>query len=174
MKKVLLVEDDRILGENLFQKLSSEYEVAWASNVVDSIKQLKSQKWDLLILDLGLPDGSGFDVAREVSKIVATSDRPAILFLTAQSDAETRLQGYELGASEFVPKPFHLKELLIRIRHALETRPQSQDLVLGDVTINLTDLSIRSQAGGIQYPSVTDMKILKFLIAQAPRPVSRY
>src|SRR5690606_36088788 len=93
---------------------------------------------------------------------------------TAQGDAETRLKGYELGADEFIPKPFHLRELLIRVKHVLQSHiGSSQEIRTKNASIHFTDLSIRSNDGRIDYPSATDMKILKYLIEQSPRPVSR-
>ncbi|HRO68112.1 MAG TPA: response regulator transcription factor [Pseudobdellovibrionaceae bacterium] len=170
MRRILLVEDDPQLGQNLRDRLAQEYEVSWAKNVKESTILLQGQSWDLAILDIGLPDGNGFDVA---SKIAAKDDCHFI-FLTAQSDAESRLKGFELGAQEFIPKPFYLKELLLRVKHVMDSHPaMARELVLTDAIVNLQDFSVKKRAGGIEYPPVTDMKILKFLFEKAPQVVSR-
>ena len=106
MKRILIVEDDLTLGETLKERLEADFEVSWANSQSEAIKKIKETDFDLVILDIGLPDGDGFQVARTINK-----SKSHILFLTAQSDAESRLQGYEIGAEEFIPKPFHLKEL---------------------------------------------------------------
>lgn len=171
MKKILLVEDDASLGETLKERLALEYQIHWAQNMKQAKAFLSEQKdFDLLILDLGLPDGSGFDL---VSVITQQTPQPLFLFLTAQSDAENRLRGYELGAVEYIPKPFHLKELLLRVKHVLDSHTALDEIKLETCTINFTNMSIQLSDGRYEYPALTDMKVLKFLVEQSPRPVSR-
>ena len=95
MKKLLLVEDDQNLGQTLSERLEKEgYKVCWATNQAEAQHAINSQTFDLVILDVGLPDGSGFDFAQEIR-----SQYPIpFIFVTAESSAESRLQGYELGA----------------------------------------------------------------------------
>lgn len=169
MKRILLVEDDVTLGGSLHQRLAQDYDVSWARSVQESKQLLENARWDLAILDIGLPDGDGFDIAR----IIQTKEDCHFIFLTAQSDAQSRLKGFEMGAHEFIPKPFYLKELLMRVEHVLDTHSTKKTLVLQDLEIDLIDFSVKRQDGRIEYPPVTDMKILKFLIEQHPRVVSR-
>lgn len=169
MRRILLVEDDMQLGQSLRDRLAQEYHVAWARSVKESEQLLIDEKWDLAILDVGLPDGTGFDVAEKIVQ----RGQCHFLFLTAQSDAESRLRGFELGAQEFVPKPFYLKELLLRVKHVLDSHPTAKEIELKNLVVNLHDFSIRKKAGGIEYPSVTDMKILKLLVDRSPQVVSR-
>ena len=104
MRHILLVEDDTSLGESLKERLMQNYLVTWANSKAQALVAFQNEKIiDLVILDLGLPDGSGFDLANPKNFGRHT---PSIIFLTAQSDAESRLKGYELGAEEFIPKPF--------------------------------------------------------------------
>ena len=171
MKKILLVEDDASLGQTLSERLSKEYRVTWKKNFGEAWVYFVQHEAeiDLAILDVGLPDGNGFDLAR---KIKAHYNTP-ILFLTAQSDAENRLQGYEIGAEEFIPKPFHLKELLLRLSHVLAVHPVTKEYVLDTVTINFQDMSIKSLSGKVEYPSISDMKTLKLLMERSPQILSR-
>ena len=172
MKKILLVEDDASLGQTLSERLSKEYQVTWKKNFSEAWTYFvqHDSEIDLAILDVGLPDGNGFDLAR---KIKAHYNTP-ILFLTAQSDAENRLQGYEIGAEEFIPKPFHLKELLLRLSHVLAAHTVTKkEYVLDTVTINFQDMSIKSLSGKVEYPSISDMKTLKLLIERSPQILSR-
>jgi DNA-binding response OmpR family regulator len=171
MKKILLVEDDASLGLTLSQRLSKDYHVTWSKNLTEAWTYLTQHESeiDLAILDVGLPDGNGFDLAR---KIKAHYNTP-ILFLTAESDAENRLLGYEIGAEEFIPKPFHLKELLLRLNHVLEAHSVTKEYVLENVTINFHDMSIKSKTGKLEYPSISDMKTLKLLIERSPHILSR-
>src|SRR4051794_23414513 len=104
MTKILLVEDDSSLGATLRDRLAKDgYTVVWTSTLRDSLAEGAKQPFDLYIFDVGLPDGTGFELARQMPP------KP-LIFLTAQSDAESRLTGYDLGAEEYIPKPFHLRE----------------------------------------------------------------
>lgn len=171
MRQILLVEDDKSLGETLTERLSKEYRVLWAQSVQAAKEILvKERGLDLVILDLGLPDGTGFDVAEYIR---SENLHPLFIFLTAQADAEARLKGFEIGAEEFIPKPFHLKELLIRVKHVLELHAVQSEISIEGVHINFTTMAVRKVDGQIEYPPVTDLKILQFLIERAPRAVSR-
>lgn len=168
-KKILVVEDDLTLGAVLKERLQATYEVEWAKNQKEALVLVKNNVFDLLILDIGLPDGDGFAVAEQVRGHRITH----FIFLTAQSDAETRLKGYELGAEEFIPKPFHLKELLIRVKHVLEAHVIESTIELEKCSVDLQSFSVHHKTGQIEYPPVKDMMILKLLIDKAPQAISR-
>ncbi|MBX3022665.1 MAG: response regulator transcription factor [Bdellovibrionales bacterium] len=166
MTKILLVEDDASLGATLRDRLVKEgYSVAWARNVGDSLKESADQAFDLYIFDVGLPDGNGFELAKKVPS------KP-LIFLTAQSDAESRLAGYELGAEEYIPKPFHLRELLLRIRHVLDNHMPSHLLEIGRVKVNFDSFSFERDGRTEIIPS-KDLALLKLLVEESPKVVSR-
>ncbi|KYG66253.1 DNA-binding response regulator [Bdellovibrio bacteriovorus] len=170
MRKLLLVEDDVSLGTTLLERLQKDYEVAWAKTLAEAWSTFtKTRDFDLIVLDVGLPDGNGFELAEKIKKI-----SPALfVFLTAQADAESRLRGFELGAEEYIPKPFHLKELLIRVKHVLEAHAPAKELVLESCTVNFATMSVQRKSGQIEYPPVTDIKILQMLVEKSPRVLSR-
>lgn len=171
MRQILLVEDDKSLGATLTERLAKDYRVLWAQSVQAAKDILAKEKGlDLVILDLGLPDGTGFDVANYIR---AENLHPLFIFLTAQADAEARLKGFEIGAEEFIPKPFHLKELLLRVKHVLDLHAVQSEIQVEGVHINFTTMAVKKTDGQIEYPPVTDLKILQFLIERAPRAVSR-
>src|SRR5438132_4121169 len=117
MKRLLLVEDDRSLGATLCERLQREkYEVYWAETKQRALKKLGEGLWDLVILDIGLPDGSGFELARHIKEKTSLP----IMFMTALSTAEHRLEGFEIGAAHFVPKPVHLSELVRCVKLAFD------------------------------------------------------
>lgn len=170
MTKLLLVEDDESLGATLSERLREEgYGVAWAKS--NSEAELEFDKGDvaLIILDIGLPDGSGFRLARHV-KVRANTP---IVFLTAMNSAENRLEGFELGASDYIPKPFHLKELLLRVSRVLESRGIRKGMEVGGIRINPDAMSVTLPGGEEEYPAVRDFEILKLLVSCAPRVLSR-
>ncbi|WII72435.1 response regulator transcription factor [Bdellovibrio sp. 22V] len=170
MRKVLLVEDDLSLGETLTERLKKDYDVTWGKSFSEAWTLFsKSKDFDIVILDVGLPDGNGFELAAKIKQISSV----LFLFLTAQADAESRLRGFELGAEEYIPKPFHLKELLLRVKHVLDAHAPARELELETCVVNFTNMSVRRKSGQIEYPPVTDMKILQLLIEKSPRVLSR-
>lgn len=170
--RILLVEDDPKLGHELKNHLEkNSYTVDWAQTSAEATKSFESNLYSLLIFDIGLPDGSGLELAQ---KLKDSGNTTPFLFLTAAHDAQNRLTGYELGAEEFIPKPFHLRELILRVDHVLSTHPRNQS----QVTINagLLDLEKRtftSASGQVSFFSSRDFEVLKLLHLSAPRPVSR-
>lgn len=115
-RKILVAEDDRTLAETLAYNLKAEgFEPSIARTGFDAITLARSQQPDLLLLDIMLPEIDGFEVCRTVR---ATSPVP-IIMLTARDDEVDRVLGLELGADDYVVKPFSLRELLARIRAAL-------------------------------------------------------
>ncbi len=170
MRRILIVEDDISLGKTLTERLSKDYEVSWGKNCADGWALFdKNRNYDLVILDVGLPDGTGFYLAQKIKNTLPV----LFIFLTAQADAESRLQGFELGAEEYIPKPFHLKELLLRVKHVLDAHVPNRAIEIDSCSINFANMSIVKKTGQIQYPAVTDMKVLQLLIEKAPRALSR-
>lgn len=177
MRRLLLVEDDTSLGETLRERLEKEgYSVEWGDSLAGArtAMQNASKAFDLIILDVNLPDGSGFDFAREVRARMQTP----FIFVTAMNSAEHRLEGYEIGADEYVPKPFHLKELLLRVRHVLETHPPEAETTLASIRVNerVIDLAARTVTGpegAVDFLQTRDFELLKLLIESAPRVLSR-
>jgi len=169
MTRILLVEDDRSLGATLKEMLVKEgYQVVWTMGVEDSLKANQAEKFDLFLFDVGLPDGTGFDLAKEIRE---HSGKP-FLFLTAQSDAESRLKGYELGAEEYIPKPFHLRELLLRVKHVLENHMPTRVLQLGDLRVDFDSYTFERK-GAKENLATKDLQFLRRLVEMSPRVYSR-
>jgi DNA-binding response OmpR family regulator len=170
MKRLLLVEDDRSLGATLCERLAREsYDVSWVETRQRALKKLNEGLWDLVILDIGLPDGSGFDLARHIKDQTLLP----VMFLTALSTAEHRLEGFEIGAEEFIPKPFHLRELLLRVQHVLENHPARHQVTCNGRMIDLDSRTIVQPDGKREYPAVHDFELLQLLITSTPRVISR-
>lgn len=170
MKRLLLVEDDRSLGATLHERLLREkYEVAWVETKQRALKKLSEGLWDLVILDIGLPDGSGFELARHIKGSYSLP----VMFMTALSSAEHRLEGFEIGAEEFIPKPFHLQELLLRVKHVLESHPVRRRLSCNGRVIDLETRVIIQPDNGREHPATRDFELLQLLITSSPRVISR-
>jgi DNA-binding response OmpR family regulator len=169
-RRLLLVEDDRSLGATLRERLQKAgYEAVWVDNLDRARTEFSAEKFDLMILDVGLPDGSGFDFAREVR---GASGIPFI-FVTARATAEDRLEGYDLGAVEYIPKPFHLREFMLRVEHALSSHALPPNLNFEDVSLDLTSMSLVRKDGSAERLASRDFRLLQLLIERSPQVVSR-
>jgi len=114
--RILIVEDEPGIADTLQYALRTEgFEPAWVATGEEALAQVGTQPPALVILDVGLPDTSGFEVFK---RLRATSDVP-VIFLTARSDEIDRVVGLELGADDYVPKPFSPRELVARVRGVL-------------------------------------------------------
>jgi len=165
---LLLIEDDASLGATLQDRLRKSFTVQWARSCEEARKAAANSAFQLIIIDIGLPDGSGLDLARDLKRIREVP----FIFLTAQNNAENRLKGYELGADEFIPKPFHLKELLLRIERVLSRHPAKTCAFTG-VQVDLGSMSLTFDDGTTEYLAPRDFQLLQLLIKSAPRVVSR-
>ena len=121
-KKILLIEDESGIADTIIYPLSTEgFSTHWVTTGGEGLAYLKSDSADLVILDIGLPDINGFDVLREIRK---TGQVP-VLFLTARSDEIDRILGLELGADDYVMKPFSPRELAARVKAILRRSAES-------------------------------------------------
>ena len=170
MSQVLLVEDDQALGETLKERLELEgHQAVWVEGIDEATRLLDSEIFDLAVLDIGIVGGSGLDLATEIK----TRYNVPFIFVTAQTSAEVRLKGYELGAEEFIPKPFHLKEFLIRVRHVLKNHSRPKVIDLGGATLHSETMSIESVQGKMMALTKTEYGVLSLLVRRSPAVVSR-
>lgn len=118
--RILLVEDEETLAVGLEYNLTEEgYSVEWAKNGREAVQIFKPGKFDLIILDIMLPYINGFEVA----EIIRNTDlQMPILMLTAKTESADRVKGLELGADDYLTKPFHLQELLLRVKGMLKRK----------------------------------------------------
>ncbi|MCM1565809.1 MAG: response regulator transcription factor, partial [Dehalobacter sp.] len=125
MHRILLLEDDLSLIDGLeFSLRKNGFEVDVARTVKEALSQLAVQKYDLLLLDLTLPDGSGFEICRKARQ---TSNVP-IIFLTASDEEVNVVMGLDMGGDDYITKPFKLNELVSRINALLRRAGISKDL----------------------------------------------
>ena len=119
-KKILVIEDEPDIRKTLEYNLEREnFIVTTACSLSDAKEHLAKDNFSLLILDLMLPDGSGLDLCREL-KSNSTIESPLILILTAKDDEVDRVVGFELGADDYVTKPFSVRELILRVKAILK------------------------------------------------------
>jgi DNA-binding response OmpR family regulator len=122
MKRIFLVEDDKVIAKNLMLLLRSEgFTVTHAPTRGDALAALNGNKFDLALIDISLPDGNGFTVCTEIKE---TQDVP-VIFLTASDDEASVVTGLNMGADDYVTKPFRPCELIARIKTALRKSGRS-------------------------------------------------
>ena len=138
---ILVVDDDNRIRELIKEYLSeNNYIVSTAENALEANEKLSHFQFDLLVLDVMMPGKTGFDLTKEIKKY---SDLPIIL-LTAKGEVENRIKGLEIGADDYLPKPFELQELLARVRSQLRRQDWSNRtqertnpaLTFGDAEVN--------------------------------------
>jgi two-component system response regulator VicR len=139
MKTVLLVEDDKTIVMGLEYSLRQEgYGVVTAYNAAQAKKAAEDGAFDLAILDLSLPDGSGYDICRQIK---ASGDKP-VVFLTACDDEVNVVMGLDMGADDYITKPFRIRELMSRLRTVLRRADKSAE---NADEINLAGLRINTK-----------------------------
>ncbi len=122
MKRIFLVEDDKAIAKNLILLLRAEgFAVTHAPTRRDALAALAGNKFDLALVDISLPDGNGFTVYTEIKE---TGDVP-VIFLTASGDEASVVTGLNMGADDYITKPFRPRELIARIETALRKRGRS-------------------------------------------------
>lgn len=174
--RLLVVEDEANIGATLAERLTREgYSVAWVKSVREARNEIAMGPFDLALLDVGLPDGSGFELAEIIRN---THPGTALVFLTAFGDPHSRVQGLELGAEDYVVKPFHFKELVLRLENGLKraryvNRHRGEDRVaLGRAVIHFSRLEA-SVDGQTTSLSPREAALLRFLLDHPNTAVSR-
>lgn len=134
MSRILLIEDDEQLAKNLIRFLQSEmFDVTYAAGQTDGLLAFSQQRFDCVLVDLSLLDGNGFSVCAAIRK---NSDVP-LIFLTAAADEACTVAGFEVGADDYIGKPFRPRELVARVKNAMRKRQVSTQLLqCGNVTID--------------------------------------
>ena len=164
MKSILLVEDDKSLNQGITLKLKKEgYRVSSAFSLEEAEELFDSAAWDLLICDVGLPDGSGLDFCRRVRQV---SD-VFILFLTALDSEIDMVTAYDLGADDYMTKPFSLMVLVSKV-HAFMRRTReapASRIVSGDILLSLREMkAFRQRPEGGAEPVPLSKKELQLLL----------
>ena len=160
MTKILLVEDDAFLRDGLFEMLEKEsYSVTPVSTITDARKEIAGG-FNLVILDVMLPDGNGFDFCAEVR---ANGNAIPILFLTACDDEIQIVRGLDAGADDYVTKPFKLLELMSRVRALLRRNSASNIIQSSNIAIDTSNMTVKKNSE-IIFVTKTEFQILSTLI----------
>jgi len=175
MPTIMVVDDEPVIVDSITYSLSREgYSVVTAADGKEALALFEKSKPDLVLLDLMLPELDGWQVCR---KLRETSSVP-IIMLTARSDELDRILGLEIGADDYLPKPFSFRELLARIRAMLRRidldmhQTSSDSISIGDLTIDRVAHRVMKNQQPITCSS-REYDLLLFLMSQAGRACSR-
>jgi heavy metal response regulator len=170
--KILLVEDDKHIVGFLKRGLEEEgYVVEVASDGEEGLELARDGEFDLIVLDILLPKVDGFEVCRRLRQAGNTTP---VLMLTAKDDVEDRVRGLDLGADDYLVKPFAFEELLARIRALMRRHRNAEGAILrvGDLTINLLTREVKRGDQVIEL-TTREFELLKFLAHHPGRVFTR-
>lgn len=166
---ILLIEDNQVIIEGLEYAFKiNNYNLIVKKNIYDSVNYLNKNNPDLIILDVMLPDGNGFDLYDDIIKI---KNIPTI-FLTAKEDEECVIKGLSLGAEDYMTKPFSTKELLLRINKILLRNKKNNLIVVKDIAFDLDKMVVYKNKVILELTSL-ELKILHLLFLNLNRVVTR-
>lgn len=180
MERILVIDDDTELCELLQDYLSGEgFQVDAVHRGDQGVEVATRQPYDLVVLDVMLPGLNGFDVLRKIRE----TSRIPVMMLTARGEDIDRIVGLELGADDYLPKPFNPRELVARIR-AIQRRLEGAsggfsakskvqaEYRVGDLVLNATNRTVKQNGNGIELTSV-EFSLLEALLAHAGAIISR-
>lgn len=176
-ERILLVEDEAAVARGLEYALTSEgYQISWAENGRMALDLTQREQPALIVLDVRLPDMSGFDVCRQLR---AAGYRQPVLMLTARDEEMDKVLGLELGADDYVVKPFNLRELLSRIRALLRRAygelalpASSEEIRFGNIVVDLERLQVRRNNRLVELTPI-EFRLLRHLLLHPNRPFER-
>lgn len=170
--QIFVLEDDNAIGMGLTYSLENEgYSVTLAKDVKSALEIINEKEFALYILDLTLPDGSGYDVCRRIKEI---GDLP-VIFLTAYDDEVNVVMGFEMGADDYISKPFRVKELLVRIKSVLRRYNKESN----DGIVKIRDLVIYTNEAKVYKNGIEviltamEYRLLLILLNNRGRVLSR-
>ncbi|MCC5914508.1 MAG: response regulator transcription factor [Balneolaceae bacterium] len=176
-KKIIIVEDEPSLVFTLQDTLETEgYEVTVVTDGDEAIDKVKEVDPDLMLLDLMLPGRSGYDICKDVRDLKYTFP---IIMLTARDQEIDKVAGLNIGADDYMTKPFGVKELLARIKarlrraNAYSKSGPVEVLKLGDVRIDLRESKVEKPDGVEHELSTREVELIQYLVSKSNQPISR-
>lgn len=167
--KILLVDDNEILAKGLIYSLEQKkYQVIHTLNVENTLKILKTEKIDLAILDVSLPDGNGFDLYRNNIKEKNISS----IFLTAKDEEDNIVKGLELGAEDYITKPFSIKELMARINRIILRNKKNTIIQVQNIKFDMDKMVVYRDNENVELTNL-ELKILNLLFLNLNKVVKR-
>ena len=167
--QILLVEDNELIAKGLKYSLEQkEYKMIHAINIKEALKAIKNSKIDLAIVDISLPDGNGFEL---YDKTIKKENIPTI-FLTAKDEEDNIVKGLELGAEDYITKPFSTKELIARINRVILRKSKNTIIKVKDISFDLDKMLVTKNNNKIELTNL-ELRILNILFTNINKVVTR-
>ena len=170
--KILVIEDNRELIQNITQYLSHEGIICEvACNLYDAQDKMLSFEYDCVLLDLMLPDGNGLSIFKIIKELEVS---PNVIIISAKNSLDDKIRGLDLGADDYLPKPFHLAELLARLR-AIYRRSKlsgSDEIQFNEIMIQLQNLQVSVHGKSLDLTK-KEFDLLVFLVTNKNRVVGK-
>ncbi|EJT6153055.1 response regulator transcription factor [Clostridium perfringens] len=165
-KKVLIVDDEEHIRELIKFNLKKEgYDTEVAVNGTEALKIIREIKFDLILLDLMLPEIDGLEVCKEIRRNEETSDIP-VMMITAKGEEFDKVLGLELGADDYITKPFSIRELMARVKALLRrsnVKKEENIIKFGDVVVNFKTREVTKGTQNVEL-TLKEFELLKLLI----------
>lgn len=167
--KILLVEDNELLAKGLIYSLEQkDYIVIHTVDISETLKIIEKERIDIAILDISLPDGNGFDLYKNYIKEKEIST----IFLTAKDEEDDIVKGLELGAEDYITKPFSTKELLARMNKIILRKNKNTIIKIKDISFDIDKMVVYKENKPIELTSL-ELKILHLLFMNINKVVTR-
>ncbi len=170
--KLLLIEDEKELALSIQKYLTDkDFVCEWVYNKKDAIEKISIYDYDCILLDLMLPDGNGFDILRELKH---QNKAEGIIIISAKETLETRIEGFEIGADDYLTKPFHLSELLVRIQALIRRKNFNGNniVVFNEISIDILSKTVKVNNKPIDITK-KEIDLLLYLIGNENRVLSK-
>ncbi|MGL4331426.1 MAG: response regulator transcription factor [Bacteroidales bacterium] len=170
--KILIIEDDKDLQEILLTTLEKErYVVEVADNLNTGIEKVSVYDYDCILLDIMLPDGSGLTL---LEKLKSIQKKGNVIIISARDSIEDKVEGLNLGADDYLPKPFHLTELLARIKSVIRRNQNNGDLIIryGNIELNPNNFAVTVDGNPLEL-NRKEYDILHYLMNRPDRMINK-
>lgn len=171
MKKILLVEDDLILGETVEELLlDTGYEVDWVKDAQEALSATFDNRYDLLLLDVNVPFMNGFDILNDLRQ---SGDTTPAIFITSKVDIDSFKKGFQVGADDYVKKPFDFDELIIRIESLIKKAFKSYDssIKYGELLYDINQAKLFVNEKEIHL-SPSELKLVEYFLKNKTKVLS--
>jgi len=170
--KLLLIEDEAALANSILDYLTGkDFVCEWVSDIKSAMDKISNYDYDCIMLDLMLPDGNGFEIIKELKK---QDKSEGVIIISAKETLETRIEGFNLGADDYLTKPFHLSELLVRIQALIRRKKfKGNNLVAyNEIAIDILAKTVKINNKKIDITK-KEIDLLLFLIGNENKVLSK-
>lgn len=170
--KILLIEDEQALAKSIQEYLNgNEFVCEWADSLSSALDKISCHDYDTILLDLMLPDGNGFEILKELKRQNKTD---GVIIISAKETLDARIEGFHLGADDYLTKPFHLSELLVRIQALIRRKNfnGNNQIIFNEIEIDLLSKNVKVHGIDIELTK-KETNLLLYLIGNKNRVLSK-